>query len=139
MNRFPADFMFQLTENEKEEVVTNCDHLQNLRYSPQLPSVFTEHGVVMLSSVLNSRRAVEVNIQIVRVFIKMREMLLTHKDVLLKIEQLEQRQGKQDEKVQALISYLKRFITEQEQPRKRIGFKIGKKQPAVKKKKQVTR
>src|ERR1043165_8054807 len=132
MNRFPADFMFQLTENEKEEVVTNCDHLQNLRYSPQLPSVFTEHGVVMLSSVLNSRRAVEVNIQIVRVFIKMREMLLTHKDVLLKIEQLEQRQGKQDEKVQALISYLKRFITEQEQPRKRIGFKIGKKQPAVK-------
>ena len=87
--RFPEDFMFQLTGIEKSEVVANCDHLNNLKYSPNLPYAFTEYGVVMLASVLNSERAIEVNIQIVRVFTRLREMVLTHKDILLKLEQLE--------------------------------------------------
>jgi hypothetical protein len=81
--RFPEDFMFQLTQEEKTDVVANCDHLVNLKFSPNLPFVFTEHGAVMLASVLNSQRAIEVNIQIVRVFSRMRELLLTHKDILL--------------------------------------------------------
>ena len=82
--RFPEDFMFQLTEEEKEEVVTNCDHLKKkLKFSPVLPFAFTEHGAVMLASVLNSERAIEMNIQIVRVFTRMREMIMTHKDILL--------------------------------------------------------
>ena len=89
--RFPEDFTFQLTQEEKEEVVANCDHLKTLKYSPNLPFAFTEHGAVMLASVLNSERSIEVNIQIVRIFTKMREMLLNYKDVLLKIEQLEKR------------------------------------------------
>ena len=81
--RFPEDFMFQLTQEEKTDVVANCDHLVNLKFSPNLPFVFTEHGAAMLASVLNSQRAIEVNIQIVRVFSRMRELLLTHKDISL--------------------------------------------------------
>lgn len=124
LKRFPEDFMFTLTEEEKNEVVTNCDHLKSLKYSSFLPYAFTEHGAVMLASILNSQRAVEVNIQIVRIFIKMREMLLSHKELLLKVEQIEKRVGGQDEKVQLLFNYLNEFITEQEKPRKRIGYKI---------------
>jgi len=86
VKRFPDDFMFQLTAEEKEEVVAKCDHLATMKYSPALPYVFTEYGAVMLASVLNSDRAIEVNVQIVRIFTRMREILLTHKDILLKLE-----------------------------------------------------
>lgn len=79
--RFPEDFMFQLTQEEKDEVVTICDHLRTLKFSPVLPFAFTEHGAVMLASVLNSERAIEMNIQVVRVVTKIREMLLAHKDI----------------------------------------------------------
>ncbi len=68
--RFPADFMFQLTAGEKEEVAANCDHLRNLKYSPGLPFAFTEHGAVMLAGVLNSEKAIATNIQVIRVFTK---------------------------------------------------------------------
>ena len=69
IKRFPADFMFQLTKEEKLEVVTNCDHLQNLKYSSVNPHVFTEHGALMVASILNSVRAVEVSVFIVRAFV----------------------------------------------------------------------
>ena len=72
INRFPVDFMFQLTKEEKTEVVTNCDHLQNLKYSSVNPYVFTEHGALMVSSILNSVRAVEVSVFIVRAFVQLR-------------------------------------------------------------------
>jgi len=81
--------MFQLTQEEKDEVVANCDHLKNLKYSPNLPFVFTEHGAVMLASVLNSDRAIEVNIQIVRIFTQLKELLGTHKDILLQLQKVE--------------------------------------------------
>ncbi|MFZ3116635.1 MAG: ORF6N domain-containing protein [Syntrophales bacterium] len=73
LNRFPTDFMFQLTQEEKEEVVANCDHLKNLKYSHTLPYAFTEHGAVMLASVLNSPAAIDVSIQVVRTFNRLRE------------------------------------------------------------------
>ena len=73
-NRFPADFMFQLTSTEKAEVVANCDHLKKLKFSPVRPFVFTEHGAVMVASVLNSKRAIEVSIYVVRAFVALREM-----------------------------------------------------------------
>lgn len=82
IKRFPEDFMFQLTEQEKIEVVAICDHLKRLRYSPYLPFVFTEYGAVMLASVLNSERAIIVNIQIVRVFTSLRQLLEIHFIVL---------------------------------------------------------
>ena len=121
--RFPEDFMFQLTQEEKDEVVANCDHLKTLKYSPNLPFVFTEHGAVMLASVLNSDRAIEVNIQIVRIFTRMREMLLTNKDILLKLEQLENKVSSHDENIKMIFDALKQLLNPPQEPRKRIGFK----------------
>ena len=82
--RFPADFMFQLTSHEKAEVVANCDHLTRLKFSPVKPFAFTEHGAVMIASVLNSERAVEVSVYVVRAFVKLRELLGTHKKLAQK-------------------------------------------------------
>jgi len=80
IKRFPVDFMFRLTKNEFAEVVTNCDHIQNLKYRSTLPYVFTEQGVAMLAAVLNSQKAIDVNIQIMRVFIKLRHYVLAKSD-----------------------------------------------------------
>ncbi|MBP7808879.1 MAG: ORF6N domain-containing protein [Bacteroidia bacterium] len=128
--RFPPDFMFQLTEKEKNEVITNCDNLKSLKFSPHLPLAFTEHGAVMLASVLNSDRAIAVNIQIVRVFTKIRSMLLTHKDILLKLEQVERKILKQDEKsekfekeIQIIFKALKQLLNSPQPERERIGYK----------------
>lgn len=88
-DRFPEDFMFQLTPEEKLEVVTNCDHLSRLRFSPVLPYAFTEHGVLMLANILNSERAVQVSVQIVRTFVRLRETFSTHADLARKITEME--------------------------------------------------
>ena len=88
-NRFPTVFMLKLTKKEREEVVTNCDHLKTLRFSPNLPYVFIEYGAMMLASILNSDRAIQINIQIAKVLTKMKEMLLTNKKILLKLEKME--------------------------------------------------
>ena len=120
--RFPADFMFQLNEEEKNEVVTNCDHLVSLKFSPNLPYAFTEHGAVMLASVLNSERAIEVNIQIVRVFIKMREMMLTHKNILKKKKKIEKKLTSHDDDIALIFEYLKQLLKPPQTPRRKIGF-----------------
>ncbi len=121
--RFPEDFTFQLTQEEKDEVVANCDHLKNLKYSPNLPFVFTEHGAVMLASILNSDRAIEVNIQIVRIFTQMREMLSTNKDILLKLEQLENKVMHHDDDIKMIFEALKQLLNPPQEPRRRIGFR----------------
>ena len=81
------------------------------------------HGVLMLSSVLNSERATIVNIKIMRVYVRIREMLLTHKDLLLKMDQLEKKVSSQDDKIILVFEYLKKFIDVQEKPRRKVGFK----------------
>lgn len=124
INRFPSDFMFQLTAEEKEEVVANCDHLNRLKYSSSLPYAFTEHGAVMLASIINSEKAILTNILIVRTFIKMRELMLTHKDILLKLDALEKKDHKQDQDIKLIFAYLKKLIDPPQEPRKRIGFTI---------------
>ena len=120
--RFPKDFMFELSKEEftnlRSQFVTSS--WGGIRYAPM---AFTEQGVAMLSSVLNSKQAILVNIQIIRVFTKMRELILTHKDLLLKMEQLEKRVGKQDQKIALVFKYLKKFVDVQDKPRKPIGFK----------------
>lgn len=132
--RFPADFMFRLTEQELEEWksqnATSNKERMGLR---KLPNVFTEQGVAMLSSVLNSDTAIEVNIQIIRIFTRIREVLLTNKDVLLKMEQLEKKILKQDEKtnkheeeIQVIFSALKQLLNPPQEPREPIGFKTKK-------------
>lgn len=93
--RFPGDFMFQLTPTEKEEVVANCDHLKTLKFSSQLPYAFTEQGVAMLSGILNSDRAIKVNIQIMRAFIHLKRMLLTNAGLRRKIEEIEKKYDRQ--------------------------------------------
>jgi phage regulator Rha-like protein len=129
-SRFPNDFMFQLNAIEKEYLVANCDHLNKLKFSPYLPNVFTEHGAVMLASVLNSERAIHVNIQIVRIFNKMREMLITNKDILFEIGQMKSKLTDHEDKILLVFEYLKQFeqskIQElEQQKRNKIGFKIS--------------
>lgn len=123
IKRFPEDFMFQLTEEEKEEVVAKCDHLKTLKYSPVLPYVFTEYGAVMLASVLNSDRAIEVNVQIVRIFTQMREMLMTNQEILLKLEQLERQTLQNSDDIQMIFTALKELLNPPQEPRPRIGFR----------------
>ena len=124
IDRFPEDFMFEMTkeelENWRSQFATSNKEIMGMR---RPPFVFTEHGVLMLSGVLNSERAVQVNIQIMRIFTKMREVLLTHKDLLLKMEQIEKKVAGQDEKIKLIFDYLKKFIQQQKKPRKQIGFK----------------
>ena len=93
LKRFPADFIFQLSDQEKSEVIANCDNLKMLKFSPVNPYAFTEQGIAMLSSVLNSDRAIEVNIQIMRTFAKIRKLMITHKDLRIKIEDVERKYG----------------------------------------------
>ena len=90
IKRFPKDFMFQLTDEEQQELVANCDHLKNLKYSYQNAYAFTEHGVTMLASILNSDKAIEINVQIVRVFVQLRQFVLEHKDLTKRFQELEQ-------------------------------------------------
>lgn len=121
-DRFPDDFMFELNNEEfinlRSQSVTSS--WGGSRY---IPMAFTEQGIAMISSVLNSKQAIQVNIHIIRVFTKMRELILTHKDLLLMIEQLEKRVSDHDGKISLVIRYLKRFIDVQEKPRKQVGFK----------------
>ena len=88
-NRFPQDFMFQLTVAEKAEVVANCDHLQKLKFSKALPFVFTEYGAVALANVLASAQAVEMGIYVVRAFVQLRQAASLHADLAKRLTQLE--------------------------------------------------
>lgn len=97
--RFPTDFVFRLNRKEKDEVVANCDHLARLRFSKTLPYAFTEHGAIMAASVLNSRRAVEVSVFIVRAFVKLRQVIAAHSELARKIAQLERRLTDHDEHI----------------------------------------
>jgi hypothetical protein len=121
-NRFPEDFMFQLTLEEKNEVVANCDHLKQLKFSHTLPLAFTEHGAVMLACVLNSKRAIEANIRIIRIFTAMREITLHNNELLLKLVKLEQKVDTHDESINLLFEAIKKMIETPPKKRNRIGF-----------------
>ncbi len=123
IERFPKDFMFELSEKEHELLKRQFDNRNRGQHSKYPPYAFTEHGVLMLSSVLNTERAVKVNIQIMRVYVRMREMIQTHKDLIIQMDQLEQKAGKQDEKISIVFEYLRKFIELEEKPRKEVGFK----------------
>lgn len=117
--RFPADFMFQLTAAEKAEVVTTCDHLRRLRFSPGLPNAFTEHGAVMLASVLNSRAAVAAGIQVVRTFVQLRQMMGSHTALSRKVDALEK---KYDERFRMVFQAVKQLMAPEDGTKKKIGF-----------------
>ena len=120
--RFPEDFMFQLTEKEWENLKS-----QNATSSwggrRKKPYAFTEHGVLMLSSVLNSERAIQVNVQIMRIYSRLRRMIMDHKDILLKIEMLEGKVIKHDENFKEVFDYLRELLNPKMEPMRKIGFK----------------
>lgn len=87
--RFPQDFMFTLTAQEKAEVVANCDHLAKLKFSKTLPFAFTEHGAIQAANVLASSQAIEMGVYVVRAFVKLREMIVSNKDLAKRLDELE--------------------------------------------------
>ena len=125
MKRFPADFMFQLTQEEFRNLMfQNGISSSAWGGTRKMPYVFTEQGVAMLSSILSSDIAIEVNIRIIRIFMRLREALLTHKDILLKLEQLEKQVVQNSEEIQVIFAALKQLLIPPEQTnRERIGFK----------------
>ena len=124
LKRFPPDFMFQLVAEEKNELVAKCDRFKLLKHSSALPFAFTENGVSMLSSVLNSERAIDVNIQIMRTFTKIREFLISHTDLRNKLEELEKKYDAQFKSVFDAIKMLMAPPADPDPgPRKIIGFK----------------
>jgi phage regulator Rha-like protein len=124
-NRFPNNFMFELTKEEKNEVVANCDHLEKLKFSPVLPKVFTEHGIMMVANVLTSERAINVSIQIIEVFIKMREILTDSLSIKLDIEDIKKKLSNQSKNIELVFQYLDELTEKKntEEPRIRIGYK----------------
>jgi len=129
IKRFPPEFMFQLNDNEKNELIANCDRFEKLVHSSSNPYAFTEHGVAMLSSVLNSEKAIAINIQIIKAFVKLREIALSNKELSLRIDELEKsfinytKENNID--VEEIFLQLK-YLTEMTQPKKhaQIGFKV---------------
>ena len=120
-SRFPADFMFQLTEAEKNEVVTNCDHLARLKFSPHLPYAFTEHGALMLANVLNSERAAQTSVQVVRAFVRLRQMLASNAELARKLETMEK---KYDAQFKVVFDAIRQLMSPPEPKRREIGFHV---------------
>lgn len=122
-DRFPEDFMFQLSLEELDSLKSQFA-TSSWGGKRKLPYAFTEHGVLMLSGVLNSQTAIQVNIRIMRVYSKLREMVLTHKDILLKLDQLESQTSQNSDDIQVVFSALKQLIDPQHPPRRMIGFNV---------------
>ena len=122
--RFPEDFMFKLTKKEKQELVANCDHLIRLKYSSVMPNVFTEHGAIMLAAVPNSQKAIEMSLFVVRAFIRLREIISTHKELAQKLKELELKIDSHDHHIQAIFKFINQLIAPPEKPKRKMGFTI---------------
>jgi hypothetical protein len=121
--RFPANFMFQLTEEEVETMVSQNAILSRRHLGGALPYAFTEHGVLMLANVLKTQTAMNVSIRIIEIFVKMRELLLSHKDILLQLEKIEHRLIRHDDDIVLIFNHLKELLNPPQPPRRQIGFK----------------
>jgi len=124
IDRFPSDFMFQLSKGEFENlksqiVISSWGGARRSR-----PYAFTEQGVAMLSSILNSKKAIKVNIQIMRAFVKLREILSTHKELAQKLKELELKIDSHDQQIQAIFDVINQLITSPDPPKRKMGFTI---------------
>lgn len=129
IDRFPEDFMFELTEielnNWRSQFVTSSADKLGLRHAP---FAFTEQGVAMLSSVLNSQKAIQVNIQIIRIFTRMRQILMDNTEIRLAIEKLEKKTDNNTKNIEVVFQYMDELIDKKEKkPRKQIGYQLPKK------------
>jgi hypothetical protein len=131
--RFPADFMFQLTAAEKAEVVTNCDHLQQLKFSKSLPYAFTEYGAIQAANVLNSARAVEMGLYVVRAFVRLKEASTSHADLAKRLAELEEKtevltmehdtfSRNTKAQLRQVFDALRELMTPPDPPKRTIGF-----------------
>jgi len=121
--RFPEDFMFQLTKEEKAELVAKCDHLSNIKYSSYLPYAFTEHGAIMAASILNTRRAAEVSVFVVRAFVALRQSIQEYKEIMQRLADLEIQSFSHGENIKAIIKAIGKLAEPKPVPEKRkIGF-----------------
>jgi hypothetical protein len=121
LDRFPLDFMFELTVEEKTEVVAICDHLANIKFSQYLPYAFTEHGALMLANVLNSSKAVQASVQIIRTFIRLREMLSSNVELARKLDVMEK---KYDKQFTVVFEAIRQLIAPPEQTKRKYGFRV---------------
>jgi len=121
--RFPGDFLFQLTVAERAELVAKCDHLTKLKYTLARPYVFTEHGAIMAASVLNSKRATEVAVFVVRAFVQIRRVLSHRRALAQQLVQLERRLSEHDEQIVEIVRAIRTLLGNERVPkRRRIGF-----------------
>ena len=123
LKRFPGDFMFQLTWQETKSLRSQNATLKRGQYTKYRRYAFTEQGVAMLSSVLNSERAIQVNIAIMRVFVNLRRILSTHKELAYKLNQLEKKIEKHDEEIQVVFESIRQLMAPPEKPKRQIGFR----------------
>lgn len=121
-DRFPDDFLIELTQDEKAEVVAKCDHLHGLKYSSAPPFAYTEHGALMAAAVLKSKRAVETSIYVVRAFVKLREMIASHKEFAKRLDAMETRLVGHDENFRIVFQALKQMVQGEDTPKRKIGF-----------------
>ena len=127
ISRFPRDFMFELTKNEYDSLRYQFGTLKRGEHSKYLPMAFTEQGVAMLSSVLNSERAVEVNISIMRAFVHLRKMIVSHDELAQKLSELEKHLQDHDGQIQAIFEAIQQLMAPPEKSRKKIGFVVKEK------------
>jgi len=122
IKRFPSDFMFQLTEDEYKSLRSHFATSKGKGGRRYMPYVFTEQGVAMLSSVLNSDKAIEINILIIRAFVKLREIITSHKEVQKKLNEIESKLNKHDDKIIQIIQIINRLIAPPLKPKRKMGF-----------------
>jgi hypothetical protein len=128
-DRFPGDFMFQLSAEETKSLIFQFGISKGRGGRRHFPYAFTEQGVAMLSSVLNSERAVKVNIAIMRAFVKLRQTLETNRELARKFSELEKRVGKHDEEIDAILEVIRQLMAPPEKSRREIGFHVREKAP----------
>ena len=127
LTKFPAHFMFHLTEKEVEVMVSQNAIPSKQHLGGALPFAFTEHGVLMLANIIKSERAIQVSIKIIELFVKLREMLATHTELKLEIERIKKKIDNQDQNIEIVFRYFDELLEQKANPRKQIGFKLPKK------------
>ncbi len=121
--RFPAEFVFQLPAAEKAGVVAICDHLSRLRFSPARPYAFTEHGALMASAVLNTRKAVEVSVYVIRAFVQLREGVSAHRELARRLDELDRKVGTHNRAIGQILEAIRQLTQPPPAPKaRRIGF-----------------
>ncbi len=125
ISRFPSNFMFQLTQEEAKIMVSQFVIPSLKHLGGTLPYAFTEHGVLMMANVLKSNQAIQMSLRIIEIFVKMREMLSIHKDILLQLEKLERQVGNNSADIDTIFSALKKLLDPSRPPMKKVGYKTG--------------